>query len=178
MGGDHAAHSSGPSEAGSTSLWETFRQLSGMSSMDPSGLAFIKTIKTNPCKDCTVLRGSTRVVYANGTKASVQTGVYIHHSITVDATKEVPEYISTCNNPFTTLSYFLGADVGRADIFYMIPNSTLESGYYLKDNTLVFQGEFVNYRAEPQEVFVELDVEYMPGRWGRDVAQRALPATS
>jgi hypothetical protein len=108
----------------------------------------------------------------------VNTGVYIHHSMIIDSTKVVPEYISTCNNPFTTLSYFLGADVGRSDSYWTNKSLTLESGYYLNDNTLVFQGEFVNYRTEAQEVWVEFDVEYMPGRWGTDIGQRALPATS
>jgi hypothetical protein len=35
----------------------------------------------------------------------------------------------------------------------------------------------VNYRKEPQEIFVQMDVEYMPGKVGNDAMQFTLAAT-
>jgi hypothetical protein len=35
----------------------------------------------------------------------------------------------------------------------------------------------VNYRKEPQEIYVQMDVEYMPGKIGNDAMQFTLAAT-
>jgi hypothetical protein len=39
--------------------------------MDPNGVGLVKRLSTGICKDCTVLAGRTRVVYANGTLAEL-----------------------------------------------------------------------------------------------------------
>jgi hypothetical protein len=39
------------------------------------------------------------------------------------------------------------------------------------------QSEIVNYRKEAQEVYIQIDMEYMPGKWGSDAQQSTLAAT-
>lgn len=51
--------------------------------MDPNGIGLVKRLNTGFCKDCTVLSGKVDVVFANGTKAGISNGVYLHHAVTV-----------------------------------------------------------------------------------------------
>lgn len=51
--------------------------------MDPNGMGLVKRLSTGFCKDCTVLAGKVDVVFANGTKAGINNGVYLHHAVTV-----------------------------------------------------------------------------------------------
>jgi hypothetical protein len=51
--------------------------------MDPNGIGLVKRLSTGFCKDCTILSGKVDVVFANGTKAGISNGVYLHHAVTV-----------------------------------------------------------------------------------------------
>lgn len=54
--------------------------------MDPNGIGLVKRLSTGFCKDCTVLSGKVDVVFANGTRAGINNGVYLHHAVTVSLT--------------------------------------------------------------------------------------------
>jgi hypothetical protein len=51
--------------------------------MDPNGIGLVKRLSSGFCKDCTILSGKVDVVFANGTKAGISNGVYLHHAVTV-----------------------------------------------------------------------------------------------
>ena len=45
--------------------------------------------------------------------------------------------------------------------------SKLQSGHYLgNDDKTFFQGELINYTKTPQRLYLQIDVEYMPGKQG------------
>lgn len=60
---------------------------------------------------------------------------------------------------------------------YTTPDGKFPSGYYIKDNRFLMQAEIVNYRREPQDVYIQIDMEYMEGQYGTDAQQFTLAAT-
>jgi hypothetical protein len=65
--------------------------------MDPNGFSAIKLLsKGAMCTDCTVLAGKLTVVFENGTRADVSSGVYLHHAITIDLNKQPDGFVTMC----------------------------------------------------------------------------------
>jgi hypothetical protein len=60
--------------------------------------------------------------------------------------------------------------------FYTTPDGKFPSGYYVKDNNFMMQTEIINYKKTEQKVYVEIEVEYMPGKIGGDAEQGVLSA--
>lgn len=52
--------------------------------MDPEGFNFMHQTREGMCKDCTVLAVKMDVVFENGTRADVSSGVYLHHIIALN----------------------------------------------------------------------------------------------
>jgi hypothetical protein len=59
---------------------------------------------------------------------------------------------------------------------YTTPDGKFKSGYYISNNNFAMQLEVINYRKEAQQVYVETDLEYVPGRDGGDAEQGVLSA--
>ena len=90
-------------------------------------------------------------------------------------------------------STFLGAAVNEFMVWYTKPlwdgvappenvkpveGSTTESGYYLKDDKILLQAEIVNYKTEPQKVYVSIDYEFLPeGKVGVDSLSTLISVT-
>jgi hypothetical protein len=64
--------------------------------MDPNGISFIKNIEGGFCKDCTVLTAKADVVFENGTRADISSGVYLHHVIFMNLGKSQEPWVSPC----------------------------------------------------------------------------------
>jgi hypothetical protein len=75
--------------------------LLGKTSMDPAGFTTMRVLPDSMCRDCTVLAGKVDAVFENGTQASFDHGVYLHHAITIDLDKKAPNYIASpkCSGP-------------------------------------------------------------------------------
>lgn len=78
-------------------------------------------------------------------------------------------------NPLNSL--FLGGAVNEYTTWYTTPDGKMDSGYYVKDNTFAVQSEVVNYKDTPQQVYLTLDLEYLPGKVGRDSLFTLLTVT-
>ncbi|KAE9982516.1 hypothetical protein EG328_010798 [Venturia inaequalis] len=145
--------------------------------MDPNGLGLVKRLSTGFCKDCTVLSGKVDVVFPNGTKAGINNGVYLHHAVTMDMTKAVPTFVKGCGGIAGSFSPFIGGAVDGFTQYFTTEDGAYDSGFHLDQDTLVMQAEMVNYNKEPQEIYVQMDVEYMPDKVGNDAMQFTLAAT-
>jgi hypothetical protein len=186
-GGEHSGHSdmggsvpkgSGPMEGGGLSLLDMMSTLSGQKPMDPNGFGFIKRLSSGVCKDCTILAGTMRVVSESGKILGVSDGIYIHHAVTMDVSKSVKSYITGCGDVAGMLSAFVGAGVDDFTQHYTTPDGKFPSGYYVKDDTFLMQVELVNYNDKPQKVFINMELDYVPGKVGGDATQAFLSATS
>ena len=69
----------------------------GQKPMDPNGFSTMRILADGAmCKNCTVLAGRMDVVFENGTRADISNGVYLHHVVTIDLTKQKKTFISEC----------------------------------------------------------------------------------
>jgi hypothetical protein len=165
-------------EQSSLTLKDMVGLMLGTKPMDPNGYGFIRRLSSGICKNCTVLAGRTSVTFENGTEAGVANGVYIHHAFTMDVTKPVPTFITNCGDVAGAISPFLGAGVDDFTQYYTTPDGKFPSGFYIKDDTFIMQAEIVNYKSVPQKIFIDMDIEYVPGRVGSDATQAFISATS
>jgi hypothetical protein len=74
------------------------------------------------------------------------------------------------------VSVFIGGAVDNFTQMYTTPDGKFDSGYYIKENNFMMQAEMINYRKDDQVVFVETDIEYVPGKQGSDSEQGVLSA--
>jgi hypothetical protein len=169
---------SGPMEGGSFGVMDLIAMLAGTKPMDPNGFGFIKRLSSGICKDCTVLAGKIRVVSESGTELGIADGVYVHHAVTMDVSKSVNDYIAGCGDAASSLSPFIGAGVDDFTQYYTTPDAKFPSGFYIKDDTFLMQLELVNYKEAPQKVFIQMEIEYVPGKFGNDATQAFISATS
>jgi hypothetical protein len=142
--------------------------------MDPSGIQFVGFIK-GFCSDCTVLYGKATVVFEDGTRATVESGVYEHHVVVVDWFKSFAggQKFILCNPPESWLSMipvvgFIVSGNDEAANFHTTPNGTFNSGYimdrYNKDGIMGVQAELVNYRPDRQKVYLVMEYEWLKGQ--------------
>jgi hypothetical protein len=153
--------------------------------MDPNGYSVAGTLAEGICKDCTVLAGKTDIVFANGTRADLSMGVYLHHVIVFDYVKPLEGFVSACPvdlkdkskaSVFPAPSFFLGGAVDEYTQWYTRIDRKLDAGYYVKDNQFLMQAEAVNYTPQKQEVFIQIDLEYVPGKPKVDAIMQFISA--
>jgi hypothetical protein len=158
--------------------------------MDPEGFQVSKTIKEGICKDCSILSSKIDAVFENGTRADLTSGVYLHHIIALNAGTE--RRANNMLNPWSdfcagggmaasfgtkalsSLNWIFGSrnqDVfafGAVDEFrqyFTTPDGILDSGFYRGPDDYIFtQAELINIRPEPVQVYLQFDVEYVPGK--------------
>lgn len=121
------------------------------------------------CKNCTVLAGKATLFFENGTKAGVDSGVYIHHIVTLDGSKKnngFPFYLCREQKGFLgtfPAPGFLVSGNDEASNMFTTPDGTFNAGFQLGPQPkIAMQAELVNYRVEPQQVFVVVEYEHVP----------------
>ncbi|KAF2675195.1 hypothetical protein BT63DRAFT_31242 [Microthyrium microscopicum] len=143
----------------------------------------------NSAGPCTVLGGQVGVMFTDGVKADPAKGVYIHHVLTADLTKQTTKFISVCNNPTkpaSSISSFgvgtgfvgTGEDSGDGPYMYTSMNGTSNNGYHIeKGDKFLANVQLVNYNKEDKQVYITYDLEYMPGKVGGDTKGILISAT-
>jgi hypothetical protein len=136
--------------------------------MDPLGTQIDRPV-TGFCTDCTVLYTKAALYFENGTKATVEQGVYEHHVVMVDLAKRtMPLYL--CNGQKGFLGQlpavgFVVSGNDEAANWFTTPDGNFNSGYVVGPRQmLAMQTELVNYRNEEQKVYVTVDYEYIKGK--------------
>jgi hypothetical protein len=175
------------------------------SSMDPAGFGVLRSIDGQICKDCTVLANQMDVVFEDGKRADVGSGVYLHHVITMDiatdrkiANNMVDSWVPFCGgmNSFIQGLTSVASSVvglfsqnfevavfgfGAVDEFKQLwttPDGKFDSGYYLgKNDKMLMQAEIVNYNKISKSVYLQFDVEYVPGKVGKPAATSFITTT-
>jgi hypothetical protein len=70
---------------------------------------------------------------------------------------------------------FVGGAVDEFTDFYTTQDGKMNSGYYIPQNIKAqMSGEIINYRKEPQQVYIQFDLEYVPGHVGGEAVKTAL----
>lgn len=133
----------------------------------------------NDDADCTVYAGKLGVMFEDGTPATPEKGIYIHHVLTTDVSKKTDPFLSACNaptragfsvsslKPGSTGFVGVGEDSGDKPVYYTTEDGKLEAGYHVKKGDK-FEANvvLVNYNKEPRNVFVTYDLEWSPGLIG------------
>lgn len=147
----------------------TAPHLSGMPlQMDPSGTQLAKRV-TGFCTNCTVLYGKANLYFENGTKATAEHGVYVHHIVVVDlAKRSLPFYLcegqSGFLGQFPAVGFIISGN-DEAPNYFTTPDAKFNSGYVITKSTLLaMQAELVNYRTESQKVYIVMEYEYVQGQ--------------
>jgi hypothetical protein len=100
VGGEMAGHGHGGTGAmgASPKTINPLDILTGQKPMDPNGFSQMRVLKDGVmCSNCTVLAGKMDIVFENGTRADISGGVYLHHVITIDLTKQKQSWLSGCS---------------------------------------------------------------------------------
>jgi hypothetical protein len=159
--------------------------------LDANGDAFGGQL-SGICTDCMFLSGATYLTYENESRADVATGVYNHHIAIFDMGKTAKAPLrcgfsgvgglgglggfgkggkggkglnkrQVANMPGMTQLFGSGDDGLKQS--YFSKDAGLKTGFYIgKSDRLMHTSEFVNYRKEPQTVYMTADVEFVPGR--------------
>lgn len=118
------------------------------------------------------LSGATYLTYENESRADVATGVYNHHVAIFDRGKTAPAPLrcgfglqrrQVANMPGMTQLFGSGDD-GLTQSYHS-EDASLKTGFYIgKSESLFHTSEFINYRKEPQTVYMTAEVEFIPGR--------------
>jgi hypothetical protein len=175
------------------------RPQSTTDSLDPNGQLFMEVIKTGLCKNCTVLTAKTSLTFSDGSPAGPAQGIYIHHVLVDDVSKNRTENISKCgvhdngtlmvdpNNPYGegAVRWTLGAEFitqgedAREDPFYFTSmNGKYNSGFLIGSNdSFSIQADLVNYNTAAKDVYVAFDIEYVDGLHGQDAVSALMAIT-
>jgi hypothetical protein len=155
--------------------------------MDPNGISYVRTVDGGICKDCTVLNTKADVVFPNGTRADISGGIYLHHVIFINMGKYQQPWVSACpgkgsvappppaKTSMSTASFAGGAIDEFTDYFATKEPGKSEGGYQIAGNSsFLMQGELVNYLKTDQEVYIQLEYEWLPGKVGTDTVKSSL----
>jgi hypothetical protein len=170
--------------------------------MDPNGTPVNQLLDGGFCTDCTILAGQVDVVFENGTRADIANGVYLHHMVVAtwgnSTGKGKADWVNMCPQPkaanqgflsgllanldlgsFSAGGGFVGGAVDEFVDYFTSPDGKINSGFFLPANTGAFlSGEIINYRPEPQEVYLRLELEWVPGKQGTDTIKTPLNVES
>jgi hypothetical protein len=156
--------------------------------MDPNGFPFSRIIDGGLCSDCTVLGAQVDVVFENGTRADIANGVYLHHLTAIMTGKSQPSWVTMCPGNASAADSLIGSLAGNTKVasfvggavdefvdYFTTPDGKFNSGFYIPVGAkAMMSGEVINYRREPQTVYVRLDLEWVPGIKGADAIKTSL----
>ncbi|TID23380.1 Structural maintenance of chromosomes protein 4 [Venturia nashicola] len=158
-------------------------EYSATMSMDPIGHVISALLHDGLPKDVTIIAGKSDLVYADGVRADISNGLYLHHLISSDASKPPPAWVNTCPGlaefplPSQLGNTFLGTGNDEAGVTYTNAQSNMKGGFYLKDDYMGLQVDVVNYDKTSKKIFVVFDVEFLEGRTGPDAMSVLLSLT-
>jgi hypothetical protein len=132
---------------------------------------------------------------ADGSPATPEQGIYIHHIFSFDMSKQQHNPIAYCDvpdpkkdigamnklmSPAWPFAVFLtrGEDNGAYDEYYTSKDGKYNSGYHMggKDQFVV-QTDLVNYNEKNVDTYVTFEIEYLEGKVGKDAVNSVVSVT-
>lgn len=118
--------------------------------------------------ECIVLKGSGIPEYENGTAVTaLGQSIYNHQVFGINVDDLQPKHVcpGSPHADSKKATTFIGGGTNTEFYQYSTSNLTMKTGYEVKKGDRIdLQMELMNYRLEPQNVFLALDVEYLPGK--------------
>lgn len=103
-----------------------------------------------------------------------RSGIYIHHLLTMDTSKRLPNFLSACDNPSRPGMSMsgggigagfigVGEDSGKEPISYTQRDGKSDAGYWVNSgDSFIANVVLVNYNKENKVVNVTYDMEWAP----------------
>ncbi|QDS77201.1 hypothetical protein FKW77_002619 [Venturia effusa] len=139
-------------------------------SMDKGGEGYQYMVDDDFPSDITVLETASRLQDENRKRADTKDGIYNHHNVFMDFSTP-PASALACDNGREPagqipMSVFMaGATEEGLMSFAARPDASIKSGYYLaKDRKILNAIDVVNYNNVERTVYVEGEIEYLPGK--------------
>jgi hypothetical protein len=142
--------------------------------MDPKGQGGFLRIGDGMCSKCTLLSAHYRLVHPNGSEATPEEGVYIHHMTSFLSPKTSNSPIGGGLGALGGIgggAYFIdrGEDSGQTDTVFTSMDGKFDSGYHVNGSpSITVSYDFVNYESTPRQLHLELEYEYVDGIVGQD----------
>jgi hypothetical protein len=172
--------------------------MSELISLDPRGQGKFSILpKGSLCnlKDCTIISVRLSLSYEDGSEATPETGVYIHHLLSFNPSRPSINAIGLCDvkDPATDIGFFnkllpinlplapftgRGEDGGPVSAVFTSDDGKYGSGFHLgNDDYIVVQSDLVNYNNVTQNVYLTFDYEYVDGFQGVSAIGTLLSVT-
>jgi len=148
--------------------------------MDPNGQGGILRIGSGMCSKCTLLSAHYRLVHPNGTEATPEEGVYIHHMTSFLSPKSGSTPIGGGIPSIGGGAYFIdrGEDSGQTDTVFTSKDGKFNSGYHVNGPpSITVSYDFVNYGNQARQIHLELEYEYVDGIVGQDAGHTLKSVT-
>jgi len=131
------------------------------------------------CGTCTVLSGQIKMTNAAGEVLTPDKGgLYVHHILTNARVSQSGFVNSLLGNAMGAGFVGAGDDNGNTPFIYTPRDGSLDSGFYVSPETgFTAQIVLVNYLDKPQQVYLNYDLEYLPGHVGKRVKSMLLSAS-
>jgi hypothetical protein len=141
-------------------------QMSSSMSMDPSGTSYTDPVAADFPKDVLILTSTTQIVNKDFKPVNTGDGIYTHHATFLNFVKRSPNWFACDGKPVPDMTaWTIVAGAGSEVIEFPAPNNTVLSGSFIgKSDPVVLSIDLVNYNADDQEVFVQSELEYVPGQ--------------
>jgi hypothetical protein len=120
------------------------------------------------CNDCIALAGGVTLEHADGSLASVSTGVYNHHVTILNLGKT--QHMLVCpgaNVPRVPSSpaLFLGAASDDTAQLFTTADGAIKTGYYISPtDNFALMAEVMNYRPQKQDIYIVAELEWIQGK--------------
>jgi hypothetical protein len=136
-------------------------------SMDPHGSGYSYSVGNDFPRDVTVLETQSMLVNETFHEATIDDGLYNHHTTFFDMSKFPETWLACGNSPHMAIpvTVLMGGATGAGNVLYTSADGTHKSGFYVgKDEKLNIAIDVVNYNDRERDVYTVSEIEYLPGK--------------
>jgi len=154
----------------------------GAKGSDSGQQNWVWTIRDGLCKNCTVLKGKVGLQNIDGSAVQPKNDVYIHHILSFDTTKKSKSFVSGCaaGAAGAVGSKFIGSgeDNNNVPVWYTARDGSHASGFHIGSaDSFMMNIDLVSYAPASKQIYLTMDLEYLPGVVGSDARETLLSVT-
>jgi hypothetical protein len=141
--------------------------------MDKKSQSGLAMITKGLCSNCTLLSGRYLLKRKDGSPSSPTNGIYIHHILSFDMAKPRSNPVDGGVLAMVPYAEFVnrGEDSGDGDTIFTSPDGTYNSGFHVPVTRFLIQYDIVNYNPEAEDVYIDVEIEYVDGIQGKNAGQ-------